>query len=149
MTKFAFGEKWCNKKWPAARNNQLKTKRRTERANVAPYKPLYAARIFCWVVGAIFVLAYKYVFMCVKKWGIKCEFFIPPFGKKYEHTQTTKRTDRGWESTHSLRLKKEQTPDRQTPAKSVRLKAAKGSAQKLLKFGVRVCVCPPGVGRPV
>ena len=110
--------------------------------------PLYAARIFCWVVGAIFVLVYKYVFMCVKKWGIKCEFFIPPFGKKYEHKNNKKIRDRGWESTYYLRLK-EQTPDRQTPAKSMRLKAAKGRAQKLLKFGVRVCACPPGVGRPV
>ena len=142
MTKFAFGEKWCNKKWPAARNNQLKTKRRTERANVVPYKPLYAARIFCWVVGAIFVLAYKYVFMCVKKWGIKGEFFIPPFGKKYEQ-QKNKR----WGLRIHLLSALKRTDSRQTDSRKIYApKSSKRKSTEAPKVWC-ACVCVSSGGR--
>ena len=57
-------------------------------------------------------------------------FFIPLWQKIRAHTNNKKEQIGVENPRTSLRLK-EQTPDRQTPAKSMRLKAAKGSAQKV------------------
>ena len=89
------------------------------------------------------------MYLCVLKSEAKCEFFIPPFGKKYEaraHTNNKKNRFKGLRIHLLSALKR--TDSRQTDSRKIY--APKSSKRKSTEAPVWcVCVCPPGVGRPV